>query len=138
MARAARRFGRTRLTAGCPRLPRRSRERPRVPPSYGVSFGVSPAAGSERIGGLVCGRPPAWRDGLVPVDFTKNRREYGLVGCGTVLLPDGAEHTLATGLSHQLGQDAVVNFLAACQLVVCGLRDLRHAGMSSRLIKDHE
>ena len=72
------------------------------------------------------------------LDFTKNGREYGLVGRGAVLLPDGAEHTLATGLSHQLVQDAVVNFLAASQLVVCGLRDPRHAGMSSRLNQDHE
>jgi len=64
---------------------------------------VSPAAGSERIGVvLVCGWPSARRDGLLPVDFTKNGREYGLVGRGTVLLPDGAEHALATGLSHQL------------------------------------
>src|ERR1039457_2231114 len=100
---------------------------------------VSPAAGSERTGAvLVCGWPSARRDGLLPVNFTKNGREYGLVGRGTVLLPDGAEHTLATGLSHQVVQDAVVNFLAAGQLVVCGLRDLRHAGMSSRLIQDHE
>ena len=100
---------------------------------------VSPAAGSERTGAVLgCGWPSARRDGLLPVDFTKNGREYGLVGRSTVLLPDRAEHTLAAGLSHQLVQDAVVNLLAACQLVVCDLRDLRHAGMSSRLIQDHE
>src|ERR1700722_9321704 len=68
----------------------------------------------------------------------KKRPEYGLVGRSTVLAPDGAEHTLAAGLTYQLIQDAVVNLLTADQLVVCGLRDLRHAGMSRRLIQDHE
>src|SRR5215469_13658318 len=87
---------------------------------------------------LTPGRPPARRNGPLPVDLAEDRHQDGVTRRRTVFPVDCAEYALGAGLAHKVAKNAMINRFPVSKPVVSRLRDALHSRMAGGLGEEHQ